>query len=75
MARQGPVLGGVGKLIQDVLRSSRKPLSTYEIAKKIGVSWATANIHCYKMKVLGVLDCRSEEVKIGMKRMVWWVKR
>ena len=69
------VLDGADKLIKGILRSSKMPLSTYDIAKKAKVSWATANIHCYKMMALGILMCKNEEVKIGMKRMVWWVKK
>lgn len=67
------ILDKVDKLITTLLKKS-SPLSTYDIAKKINVSWATANIHCYKLLALGVLKCKNDEVKIGMKRMVWWLK-
>ena len=69
-----PALGKVEKLIVDAIRKSKKPMSTYEIAKSVSISWSTANIHCYKMKSFGVLDCREEEAKIGVKRIVWWIK-
>ena len=62
----------VDKLIKSALKE--KKLSTYEIAKKIGVSWSTANSHCYKLKSFGVIDCKDEETKVGMKRIVWWIK-
>ena len=63
----------VDRLIRDVLKKE-KSLSTYEIAKKIGISWSTANSHCYKLKAFGVIDCKDEETKLGMRRIVWWLK-
>ena len=63
----------VDKLIKDILRKEKK-LSTYEIAKKIGISWGTANSHCYKLKSFGIVDCKNEETKVGMGRIVWWLK-
>lgn len=70
----GLQLDKADKLVKGILKSSKKPLSTYDIAKRAKVSWATANIHCYKLKAMGILDCKNEEVKIGMKRIVWWVE-
>lgn len=67
-------LDRVDKIIQGLLKSRKVPLSTYDIAKKAKISWATANIHCYKLMAFGVLNCKNEEVKIGMKRVVWWLK-
>jgi ribosomal protein S25 len=58
-------------LIQDVLRKSRKPLSTYELAKKTGVSWSTANIHCFKLKTAGVVKNRVEQ-RLGSRMRVIW---
>ncbi len=60
-------------LVQNVLRKSRKPISTYELAKKAGVSWSTANIHCFKLKTAGVVKNRIER-KLGSRmRVVWWI--
>lgn len=58
-------------LIQDLLRKSRKPLSTYELAKKTGVSWSTANIHCFKLKTAGVVKNRVEQ-RLGSRMRVIW---
>jgi len=58
-------------LIQDLLRKSRKPLSTYELAKKTGVSWSTANIHCFKLKTAGVVKNRVEQ-RLGARMRVIW---
>ena len=67
-------LGKVGKLVLDALKRSKRPLSTYEVAKLLNISWSTANTHCYIMKSLGIVDSKNEETKVGMKRMVWWAK-
>jgi predicted transcriptional regulator len=63
----------VDKLIKDILRKE-KQLSTYEIAKKIGISWSTANSHCYKLRSFGIVDCKNEETKVGVMRVIWWLK-
>lgn len=48
-------------------------LSTYQIAKKLKISWSTANIHCYKLKTVGKIDGSPRESKFGMgEKMVWW---
>lgn len=65
----------MSKAEQRIRRILKKgPLTTYELAKQAGVSWATANVHCYILKADGILDCRNEERRLGMKRVVWWVK-
>ncbi len=63
-----------GKLILETLRKAKKPLSTYQVAKLAQLSWPTANSHCYRLKSSGVLDSKSDEVKIGVKRIIWWIK-
>ncbi len=68
-------LGKAARLIVGILRKSSRPLSTYEIAKFANISWATANIHCYKLLVSGMLESREEEAKIGVKRVVWNIKK
>ena len=56
------------------LLSKKGPLSTYEIAKELGISWSTANMHLYRLKAEGKVKRRTETQKIGMrKRVVWWV--
>jgi len=60
-------------VIQTVLVRSKKPLSTYEIAKKTGVSWSTANMHCFKLKSQGLFKNKSESSIGRRKKVVWWV--
>ena len=62
-------------LIRSALARSKKQLSTYEVAKLAGISWSTANMHCYKLKANGIVDCREEEGKTGAKKVVWWLKK
>ncbi len=66
-------LDKVDQMIKDVLKKSSQPISTYDIAKRLNISWSTANIHCYKLMAYGVIASRNEEVKIGVKRVVWWL--
>ncbi len=62
-------------LIKSVLARSKRPFSTYEIAKIAGISWSTANMHCYKLKSEGIADCKEEEGKTGAKKVIWWLKK
>jgi len=71
MAKGGNV--PVGTVIQKVLKESKTPLSTYEIAKLSKISWSTANTHCYKLKDMGQIDGKLEIAKVGAARkMMWW---
>ena len=48
-------------------------LSTYQIAKKLKISWSTANLHCYKLKLIGKIDGSPQDSKFGMgEKMIWW---
>lgn len=67
----GILLGKADKIIIKLLKKSERALSTYEIAKMLNLSWATANTHCYKLMSLGEISGRNEELKIGMRRIVW----
>ncbi len=60
------------KEIVNLLKKAPK-LSTYQIAKKLNISWSTANIHCYKLKMVGKIDGSPEDSKFGMgEKMIWW---
>ncbi len=61
--------------ILKTLKESAEPVSTYELAKKLGISWSTANTHCYKLKDAGKIDKKDIVPKIGAgKKVVWFVK-
>ncbi len=65
----------VDESILKLLKESSEPVSTYEIAKKLGISWSTANTHCYKLKDAGKVDSKEIVPKIGAgKKIVWFLK-
>ncbi len=61
-------------LIIKTLKGNREPLSTYSIAKLLGVSWSTVNAHCYKLKSTGTIDGRMESSQLGQKKVVWYLE-
>ncbi len=64
----------IDALTEKILKTSRQPLSTYQIAKQAKISWSTANIHCYKLKSEGKIDGKMEKAEVGSgKKMVWWI--
>lgn len=63
-------------MILSVLKEAKSPVSTYELAKKIGISWSTANTHCYKLKDAGKIDSETIIPKIGAsKKVLWFLKQ
>ena len=68
-------LSQTDKRIMKTLKESKVLLSTYEIAKRANLTWATTNSHCYKLKSLGLIDSKPEKSKHGlMGKIMWWVK-
>ncbi len=55
-----------------VLKEAKEPLTTYQIAKKLGISWSTANTHCYRLKDAGKIDCEYRIARIGESKKVYW---
>ena len=69
------ILSDIDKKILNLLKKIKKPLSTYQIAKKVNVTWPTAISHCYKLKSMGLIESKLEESKFGPKeKVVWWIK-
>jgi predicted transcriptional regulator len=69
------ILSEIDKKILNLLKKLKSPLSTYQIAKKVNVTWPTAISHCYKLKSLGLIENKQEESKFGSKeKVVWWSK-
>jgi len=58
-------------LVVEVLNKSEKPLTVYKIAKEARLSWATVNIHCYKLKSRGVLVDNAEDLVTGQRKIFW----
>lgn len=48
-------------------------LTTYEITKKIGVSWGTANTYCFMLKSEGKIELKEDEYR-GRITRYWSLK-
>ena len=69
-------LRSIDELTIHVLKKYKKPMTTYEIAKALGISWSTANIHCHKLKAEGKLINKEEKARLGIgKRVLWWISQ
>lgn len=54
-------------------KAAESKLSTYEIAKRLKISWSTANVHCYKLKSEKKIEGKEVKKDIGEgKKMLWW---
>jgi Mn-dependent DtxR family transcriptional regulator len=69
------ILSDVDKVILNLLKREKQPLSTYQIAKMAKITWPTANSHCYKLKSMNLVKNKQEKSKFGPnEKVVWWVK-
>lgn len=66
-------LSKADELILDLIKA-HGTLSTYDIAKRLEISWSTANVHCYRLLASGLLKNSEDEVKIGVRRVTWRCK-
>ncbi|MFP4117011.1 MAG: winged helix-turn-helix transcriptional regulator [Candidatus Aenigmatarchaeota archaeon] len=67
-------VSGIDKEILEILTKEKDPITTYRIAKKIDVSWSTANTHLKDLQIEGLVESKEEENK-GKKSRVWWVEQ
>ncbi len=74
ISMNSPKLSEIDENILKFLRESAEPLSTYEIAKKMNVSWSTANIHLKDMQIRGIVKSREDMIK-SKRRIIWWVEQ
>lgn len=66
----------IEEAIIEVLRKADRPMTTYQIAKRVGASWGSVNTACYKLKDADVIEQDIIIPKIGNgKKVVWWMKR
>jgi predicted transcriptional regulator len=65
--------GQVDEHVIRVLRQSKKPLTAYEIAKKLNITWPTVNKHCLTLLIEGKLHKKIES-SISGKKTLWGVK-
>ncbi|MBN2013671.1 MAG: hypothetical protein JW778_00675 [Candidatus Altiarchaeota archaeon] len=61
----------IDELVIELLSKGGKPISTYKIAKEAKLAWSTVNIHCYKLKSLGLIEEQTIMSPIGQKKVVW----
>jgi len=61
----------VEKMILSLLSSSSRPMSTYEIAKQLSLSWATVNFYCNKLRWNGLLHAEVLTSKTGSRKVIW----
>ncbi|MEE8167667.1 MAG: hypothetical protein V3T58_02200 [Candidatus Hydrothermarchaeales archaeon] len=63
------------RIISVLVEKKPKSRSTYQIAKKAGISWSTAIAHCYKLKADGIIDGETEKPKFGSRDTIVWRKK
>lgn len=52
------------------------PASTYAISEALGISWSTANAHCYQLKDAGRITGELVLADIGSgRKMMWGLKK
>jgi predicted ArsR family transcriptional regulator len=69
-------LSSIDRKILNLLKTSKIPLSTYQIAKKVKITWVTANSHCYKLKSMNLIQSKYEKSKHGSRgKIVWWIEK
>lgn len=69
-----PPISEIDETILKILRETQDPLSTYEIAKKMNISWSTANIHLKDLQLKELVRSKEEMIK-SKRRIVWWVEQ
>ena len=67
-------LSRIDEEIIRVLKKSKEPLTVYKIAKEAKTAWSTANTHCYKLEVGGVVERKTEPSKYGEEKTFWKLK-
>lgn len=67
-------LSGIDKEIIELLTKEGNPLSTYKVAKRADVSWATANAHLKDLQIKEFVKSEETESK-GKKSRVWWIEQ
>lgn len=65
-------LGEIDRLILNAVKEAKNPISTYDVAKKTGISWSTASSHCYKLMAFGILESKSEKSRAGVGHKIMW---
>lgn len=64
----------IDETILKILRESHEPLSTYDIAKRLDISWSTANVHLKDLLLKNLVKSKEEMIK-SKRRVVWWIEQ
>ncbi len=64
----------IDKEILELLTKEGEPISTYEVGKRIDISWSTANTHLMNLQIKGLVESEERESK-GKKSRMWWVEQ
>ena len=66
----------IDKRIIEVLTESKEALTTYMLAKRVGVSWSTTQLHCYALEGRGKVEHDWDNLSnlSYMKRQLWKLK-
>jgi len=69
-----PKISGIDENIIKLLRESPEPLSTYDVAKKMNISWSTANIHLKDLQLKDMVKSKEDMIK-SKRRIIWWIEQ
>ncbi|MFB6075525.1 MAG: winged helix-turn-helix transcriptional regulator [Candidatus Aenigmatarchaeota archaeon] len=67
----------INEIDDEILRTltnESEPISTYEVAKKVDVSWSTANTHLKDLQIMDLVKS-TEKMSKGNKTRFWWVEQ
>lgn len=66
----------IDNAILNLLKTGKKELTTYEIAKTLKIAWSTTNTHCGELRHKGLLQSRDVKPHIGDgKKRLWSIKK
>ena len=65
--------GQTDELIVKTLKQGKKPLTAYEIAKRLKISWPTATKHCMNLLLDGKIE-REVKSSLSGKKILWRAK-
>ncbi len=62
--------GKIDEFIVQTLRENKKPMTAYEIAKKLKISWPTVTKHCMNLLLDGKIG-REVKSSLSGKKTLW----
>ena len=68
-------LDDLDHIILNKITESKKGINTYELSKRIDVSWSTTSIRCYRLSALGKITSKLFDGFAVRRRRVWKIKK